>query len=134
MGTEALFLSECSGGDIAGVGFREPGEEVADAGIQRNNAGLGLAQMPLRRHGNGQVVLAVVPGDATVNVVVWQPLGHPQVAADGVVVAGLSGCAFGDVPALLGHLAAAESEFVVLASQQARPSSLFRRLTSDIAR
>ena len=46
MGTKTLNLAECSGSDVACIRFREPGQERADAGIQRNGAGLSLAYAP----------------------------------------------------------------------------------------
>ena len=54
---EALYLAECAGCDVADVGFGEPGEEGADAGVEGNT---GMVT---------QVILAVVQGQPAVAVV-----------------------------------------------------------------
>ena len=41
---------------------------MLDAGVQRNNTRLGLANAPLRRTGNNQVILAVLQGQAAVAI------------------------------------------------------------------
>ncbi len=109
---------------MACIRLREPGQERADAGIQRNDAGLGLADAPLGRHGHGQVILSVVEGQAAVPVVSWQPLRHAQPAQQGVIRAMLRHGRCRHEAPLPGVLAAAESEFVVLAARQARTQFL----------
>ena len=59
---EALDSSEVVLADLAGVGFREPGEEGAYAGVERDDACLGLALAPFGVEGYRQVILAVVQG------------------------------------------------------------------------
>ena len=53
VGAQALNPAEVLLADVSGVGLREPGEEGPDAGVQRNDAALGLGLTPLRLHRDG---------------------------------------------------------------------------------
>ena len=65
---EALDASEVVPADLAGVGFGEPGEEGAYAGVQCDDACLGLAFASLCLERDRQVILAVVQGHPAVLV------------------------------------------------------------------
>ena len=108
VGAETLNLAECSGGDMAGVGFREPGQKRADTGVQRNDAGLGLADAPPCRHGHDQMILAIVQSQAAVAVVGRQRFGHPQLAQNRVIGSELRNGALRNEAALAGSFPAAE--------------------------
>ena len=62
--------------DLAGVGFRKPGEEGAYAGVECDDACLGLAFAPFRLERDREVMLPVVQGQPAVLVPVGQLLGH----------------------------------------------------------
>ena len=63
-----MDTSEVVLADLAGVGFREPGEEGAYAGVECDDACLGLAFASFGVEGYRQVLLAVVQGQPAVLV------------------------------------------------------------------
>ena len=99
--------------DLAGVGFGEPGEEGAYAGVECDDACLGLAFAPFGLEGYREVILPVVQGQPAVLVPVGQLLGHAEVSQDGAVGAAVGCCASWYVASLLGVLAAAEADLGV---------------------
>ena len=111
MVAEALVPSEIVLADLAGVSFREPGEEGAYAGVKCDDALLGLAFASFDIEGYRQMILAVVHGQPAVLVPVGQLLGHAEVSQDGAIGAALRCCPSRYVASLLGMFAAAEADF-----------------------
>ena len=108
-----MDTSEVVLADLAGVGFREPGEEGAYAGVECDDACLGLAFASFRLEGYCEVILPVVQGQPAVLVPVGQLLGHAEVSQDGAIGAAVGCCASWYVAPLLGVLAAAEADLGV---------------------
>ena len=89
------------------------GEEGAYAGVECDDACLGLALTPFRLEGYCEVILAVVQGQPTVLVTVGQLLGHAEVSQDGAIGAAVGCCPSWYVAPLLGVFAAAEADLGV---------------------
>ena len=85
------MLSEVVLADLACVGFGEPGEEGAYAGVQCDDACLSLAFAPFGFEYDCQVELAVMAGEPAVAMVGGQGFCHVNVAQD----SGVDSCGLG---------------------------------------
>ena len=109
-----MDTSEVVLADLAGVGFRKPGEEGAYAGVECDDACLGLAFASFRLERDREVMLPVVQGQPAVLVPVGQLLGHAEVSEDGAIGRPrLVVAPSWYVAPLLGVLAAAEADLGV---------------------